>query len=80
VGGRAWRLEAWAALQEHQERAVGPVGIGDLACEDGQPLAVGLAVVERDGELMLGEDEARSAVDGGHRGTVTGPPGAPGTA
>jgi hypothetical protein len=58
VPGRAGRLEARAALEVHEERPVAPVGIGDLAREDRDALAVGAGVVERDGELVLDEDQA----------------------
>jgi hypothetical protein len=50
-------LEARAALQEQQQRAIAAVGIGDLAGEHGDALAVGPLVVERHGELVLGQHE-----------------------
>ena len=56
---RARRLVAGAALEEHQVRAVGAVHRGHLACEHRDGGAVGLVVVERDGELVLGEAHAR---------------------
>ena len=57
---------ARAALQVDQVGPVGAVERGDLAREDGDLLAVGPVVVERDGELVLGEDDARCAWHGGH--------------
>lgn len=69
--GRAWCLETWAASQEDQEGAVGAVGIGDLASEDGKSLARRLTVVEWNCELVLGQNQAGNAVDGGHPATVT---------
>ena len=65
--GRARRLGARAALEEDQERPVEPVGIGDLAREDGDPLAVRAVVVERHRELVLGQHEAGGADGFGHR-------------
>ena len=56
--GRARRLEPRPSLEEDQERPVEPVGVRHLAREDGDPLAVGPAVVERHRELVLGEHEA----------------------
>jgi hypothetical protein len=45
----------------HQERPFTAVGVGHLAREDGDALAVRAVVVERDVELVLGEDEAGRA-------------------
>jgi hypothetical protein len=67
VAGGARRLEAGAALEEDEVRAVGPVGVGDLAGEDGDALAVGPGVIERDLELVLGHHQARRRGRDGHR-------------
>jgi hypothetical protein len=65
---RARRLEPRAALEVDEERPVAPVGIGDLAREDRDALAVRAGVVERHVELVLDEDQARSRDgDGGHQ-------------
>src|SRR4029079_1487035 len=54
---RAPRLGARATLEEDEERAVEAVGVGDLAREDGDRAPARVGVVERDLELVLGEDE-----------------------
>lgn len=59
---RPRRLGARPALEEHEERPVEAVGVGDLAREDRDALAAGARVVERDGQLVLGEDEPVGAV------------------
>jgi hypothetical protein len=47
VAGRARRLGARAALKEDQERPLPPVGVGHLAGEDRDPLAVWVGMIER---------------------------------
>jgi hypothetical protein len=66
VARRALRLEPRAALQEDEERPVAAVGIGDLAGEHDDALAVGAVVVQRDLELVLDEDEAAGGDRVGH--------------
>ena len=66
VAGRTRRLAAGPALQEDEHRAVASVGVGDLAREDGDPLAVRRRVVERDRELVLGQQQAAGCEGGGH--------------
>jgi hypothetical protein len=44
-------------LQEDEERPLEPVRIRDLARKDGDLLAVGTRVVERQRELVLRENE-----------------------
>ena len=55
-------LLAGTALEEHQEGAVAAVGGRDLAGEHLDGLAVGAAVVERDGEHVVGEDQPGNCV------------------
>ena len=62
----ARRLAARPALQEDEHRPVAPVGVGDLAREDGDPLAVRARVVQRDRELVLGQQQAAGGEGGGH--------------
>ena len=57
--GRSRCLRPGPALEEHQERTVPAVRVGDLASEDGQLLPRRVCVVERDGELVLGDHETR---------------------
>ena len=64
---RPRRLEARAALEEDEERLVATVLGRDLAREDGDLLAVGARVVERDRELVLGEYQPMDRVRDGHR-------------
>jgi len=71
--GRARSLAARAALEEDEERPLATVGVGDLAREDGDPLAVRPGVVERDGELVLREDESGGAVRGADRRILAAP-------
>ena len=63
----ARRLVAGPALQVQQQRPVEALGICDLAREDGDPLAVGVGVVERDGELVLDETQSWWRDGDGHR-------------
>lgn len=63
---RAWGLEARAALQVDEERPVRALRVGDLAREDGELLAAGRAVVDRDGELVVGQQQAGDAMGDGH--------------
>jgi len=65
--GRPRGLEPRATLEEHQVRAIEPVGGRDLAREHGQHAAVGRAVSQRHGVLSLGEDRAGDPIAGGHR-------------
>ena len=58
---RARRLGPRAALEEDEERPLAPVGIGHLAGEDDDALAVGAVVVERDLELVLDEKKPARA-------------------
>ena len=66
-GGRARRsargLDAGAALEEHEPRAARVHRSGDLAGEDLDPLPVGLCVVDRNREFVLGEHESGSVID-----------------
>jgi hypothetical protein len=73
VPRRPRRLEARAALEEDEERAVGAAGIGDLAREDGDRLAARPVVVERQRELVLGQHEPVGGVgDGRHDAQTAG--------
>jgi hypothetical protein len=57
--------EPRAALQEHQPRqpaVAGLAGGDDLPREHGDPLAVGLAVVQGNAEVMVGQDGTRLPV------------------
>jgi len=71
--GHARGLAARAALEKDEERPVAAVGVGDLAREDGDPLTVRARVVERDGELVLREDETGGAVRDGDRRILAAP-------
>ena len=62
VPGRARGLEARAALQVHEPRPVAAVRVGDLPREDGDRLAR-RPVVERDVELVLGDEQAGDHAD-----------------
>jgi hypothetical protein len=57
-------------LEEQQERPVGSVGVGNLAREDGYPLAVRRAVIEREPKLVLGAHKARDPMADGHAGIL----------
>src|SRR5262249_16685625 len=59
---RTSRFEAAGALEEDEERPLAAVGVCDLAREGGDALAVRPRVVERDRELVLGEDEPGAAI------------------
>ena len=67
-GARGSRgLEPGAALEEDQERLVAAVGLGHLAREHRELVALGPRVVERHRELVLGQDQPGDAVGHGHR-------------
>ena len=66
------RLEAGAALEEHQVRSVEAVRVRDLAGEDGDGPSVEARVVQRDRVLALRQDGAGDVVGGGHVGTIPG--------
>ena len=55
----ARRLVAGPALEVDEERPVRAVGVGDLAREHSDLGAVGVGVVERDLELMFGDEHRR---------------------
>lgn len=59
-------LETQASLKEDEPRALDAVGRGDLAREDVDGAARGVAVDERNAVLALGEDRARDAVGLAH--------------
>ena len=61
VGRRAGCLEAGATLEEHEERSLAAVGIGDLPGEHADVLTIRARMLERHRELVLGDDEPRNA-------------------
>ena len=59
-------LVSGAALKEDEEWPVGAVWVRDLAGKDRDAPAVWLRVIERNLELVLGQDQATRANDNGH--------------
>jgi hypothetical protein len=53
-------------LEEDEERPLASIRVGHLAGEDRDPLAVGARMVERDRELVLGDDETGRADQEGY--------------
>ena len=66
TGCRARSFMARAALEEHEERPVEPVGCRHLTRKHRDPLAVGTCMVERHRELVLGGNEPRNPVGRRH--------------
>jgi hypothetical protein len=61
---------AGTALEEDEEGPICPARISDLAGEDLDLLAVGSIMVQRDLELVLGEEQAGSVNHDGHDQSV----------
>ncbi len=66
MAARPRRLDAGTALQKDQKRPLGSVGVGDLAREDGDLLAVWPAVIEGNPKLVLGQDKSRRLMADDH--------------
>ena len=67
-GRRSGRFAAGTALLEDQVWAIEAIGRGELAAEDGDPLAVGPSMVEGHLVLALGQHPAGNVIrDGRHR-------------